>query len=120
MSYLLIGIGGAFGALTRFIIGKWINEKWNSLFPIGTLIINLTGALTLGLLTALFYKNMPSSHYTMAAVTTGFLGAYTTFSTFTFETISLIERGEILKAASYVILSVLLGILLCFGAYTFI
>ena len=90
---ILIGIGGSLGAITRFLIGRWISANAQTNFPFGTLIINITGSFLLGLLVSLHTKHMiPETIWATFAV--GFLGSYTTFSTFSFEAFTLILSGK--------------------------
>ncbi|MCX7951401.1 MAG: fluoride efflux transporter CrcB, partial [Clostridiales bacterium] len=77
MQYLLVGIGGALGSLVRYNLGKIISSKFKNIFPVSIFIINITGAMLLGLVSSIGVKN---NLYLLLA--DGFLGAYTTFSTF--------------------------------------
>ncbi|MDD4722822.1 MAG: fluoride efflux transporter CrcB [Acidaminococcaceae bacterium] len=107
MEYLSIANGGAFGSLVRFLIGRRIAEKSSMFFPIGTLVINITGAFLLGVVSAIgFNKNM----YTLLGA--GFLGAYTTFSTFTYEGFNLFQNNDRLNAFVYISFSLILGVFL--------
>jgi len=92
VSWLLVAVGGALGAAARYLLDRAIAIRQTSPFPVGTLVINVTGSIALGLLLGLAVAHqMPTSMVTVAG--TGFLGAYTTFSTFTFETLRLLEDG---------------------------
>lgn len=103
--YILVGIGGAFGSVTRYLLGKYISGHTKSEFPLGTFIINITGALLLGILSGMqISKNM----YTLFG--DGFLGAYTTFSTFMYEGFNLFQDREKLNAFIYIIGSLVIGI----------
>jgi fluoride exporter len=105
----LVGLGGIFGALSRFLLGKWITSKSDSPFPLGTWIINLSGCFVLGLLAYLHVQYaFPEWGWYLLGV--GFLGAYTTFSTFGFETIQFMVKRDYRNAAAYVSSSVILGI----------
>lgn len=111
MDYIFVGIGGVFGAISRYAISKVINEKTGSFFPVGTLVVNITGAFLLSFLLGLgFAHKSPIGKDLELALTTGFLGAYTTFSTFSYETFQLIQDGEFFRALEYVLLSVILGL----------
>lgn len=114
MNYIFIGIGGFFGALTRYVVGKRISEHWKGTFPMGTFIINLSGAFALGLLIAIFTKFLSSYGNLKLMMTTGFLGAYTTFSTYTYESIKLFEAGEYVQGVKYIVFSSILGILVAY------
>lgn len=116
MNYLFIGIGGIFGALARYAIGKWITQRWQSSFPLGTFFINLSGAFALGILVTFFAKFFPAYSNLKVMTTTGFLGAFTTFSTFTYESLRLIEDGQYYQAFKYIVLSTIFGIILAYLA----
>ena len=106
---LWIGLGGCAGALTRYWLASAIGARVATPFPLGTLVINLTGSFLLGLLVGLLDGRIASPIIRLA-LATGFLGAYTTFSTFTFETIRLLEEGSLLLASLNVVGSVVLGL----------
>lgn len=106
MSFVIVGIGGAFGGLVRFQLGKIISEKSNTPFPIGTFIINITGAILLGIITSI---NPGHSLYLLLG--DGFLGAYTTFSTFMYEGFNLFHENEKMNAFIYILGSLFLGII---------
>lgn len=106
MDLIFVGIGGALGSLARYRLGKVITEKSNSTFPIGTFIINITGAILLGLLSSLDAgRNM----YLLFG--DGFLGAYTTFSIFMYEGFNLFAENEKMNAFIYVLGALLSGII---------
>lgn len=104
-----IALGGALGALTRYELGLWISDRWNQEFPLHTFLINITGAFLLGFLNILFMERMTVSPLWRLGIGVGFLGAYTTFSTFGFETITLLEGGSYATAAAYTLLSIVIG-----------
>lgn len=106
---LAVAFGGALGALCRYLVAIWVAGFLGTLFPWGTLLINLSGSFALGLLYTLSLQAAPSSML-RPLVATGFLGAYTTFSTFCMEAINLMRDGEYHRAALYVLASVLLGL----------
>jgi len=108
-SILVIALGGALGALSRYGLGFWISSKWNQGFPLGTFIINITGAFLLGFLNIVFIEKLTISPLWRLGIGIGFLGAYTTFSTFGYEVIILIEGGSLLTAGLYTLLSVIIG-----------
>ncbi len=108
MNFLVIGAGGFLGAVTRYLLGSWV-QKWGRGFPLGTFCINISGSFLIGLLmTLLTEKLMVDARWRLFLVV-GFLGAYTTFSTFEFETGKLFGDGEWLLAGANVVLSVFLG-----------
>lgn len=106
MEYLLVGFGGIFGSITRYALGKVIAKNAKTRFPIRTFIINITGAFLLGFLTA---NNF--GRYLYLVLGEGFLGSYTTFSTFMFEGFTLFSDNQKLNAISYIILSILIGVI---------
>jgi CrcB protein len=109
---LLIAVFGAIGTLTRFGLQGLVQVKTGGTFPYGTLLINLTGCFFLGLLGQLMLNRMMVSPELRIAITVGFFGGYTTFSSFGWETAKLMESGEWLRATTYVAASVVLGIFL--------
>ncbi|MET3287541.1 UNVERIFIED_CONTAM: CrcB protein [Brevibacillus sp. OAP136] len=107
-----IGLCGIVGALMRFFLGKIIADNSKTAFPLGTFVINLTGSLILGVLYALHQRGSISADVWLLAGV-GFCGGYTTFSTFGFETVQLVEKGMRKTALFYVLLSAVLGV--CFA-----
>jgi len=107
---LVAGLGGVFGAILRYLLGKWITSKTSSSFPFGTWMINISGSFVLGLL-AVLHMDHVISEWLWLLFGTGFLGAYTTFSTFGYETIQFLQKKESKKAVIYVSATVILGIL---------
>ncbi|ADY57572.1 CrcB-like protein [Syntrophobotulus glycolicus DSM 8271] len=110
-NFFAIALGGSLGALTRFQLGIWITQKWNHAFPLHTFIINLTGSFFLGFLNLYFMEKTNLDPIWRLAVCTGFLGAYTTFSTFSYETFNLFESGQYSTALFYILGSVFLSII---------
>lgn len=106
MDYLIVGFGGIFGCITRYEIGKLIVGKVNTTFPAGTFAINITGAILLGLI-----NSLGLSHSLYLLLADGFLGAYTTFSTFMYEGFNLFRQNEKLNAVTYIISSLFLGVI---------
>jgi len=110
MSYLLVFLGGGFGAMLRHGVNlgaaRWLGIN----FPWGTLLVNVTGSLVMGLIAGFFALKSGQSQEWRLFLTTGILGGYTTFSAFSLDTALLYERGEIGIAALYVLGSVALSI----------
>src|SRR5262245_16083290 len=97
MLYALIAIGGAAGALARFAVDSWVSSKTSGPFPFGTLVVNLSGSFVLGLLFALATERAVLPADIRGPVMIGFVGAYTTFSTWMLETWRLVELGAYLQ-----------------------
>jgi len=112
MPYLLVGLGGFMGANMRFIIARWTGAAIETRFPLGTFVINVSGSFLLGIIgTIVARKLLANSDEMRLALGIGFLGAFTTFSTFEFETHALFEDGEWLTALTNIFLSLFLGLL---------
>jgi CrcB protein len=110
-AFWLVGLSGVAGTLLRYYLGQWIVSKTGTNFPWATWVINLTGSLLLGILFTLFKRELiPIELWWMLGV--GFCGAYTTFSTFGYETQQLIEYKQYIRAAIYMISSIILGLFL--------
>lgn len=108
-NYVIIGIGGFIGAIARYAMALWIGQRWGRTFPLGTFVINVSGSFLIGLLMVLFTERLAVSPQWRLLLVVGFLGAYTTFSTFEYETGKLVGDSEMLLAALNVILSVFFG-----------
>jgi CrcB protein len=108
----LIAIFGAVGTLLRYGIQGWMQVSTGGTFPWGTLLINLTGCFLLGLIGQMTLNRMMISPDWRVAITVGFFGGYTTFSSFGWETAKMLEGGEWLPATGYVAASVVIGLLL--------
>lgn len=108
---LLVAIGGAMGALARYGLGTWIAERWPTIFPLGTFIINVTGSFAIGFLLTFTIERYQLGPEWRLLLVVGFLGAYTTFSAFEYETLKLLEDGRLMTAMLYVVSSVLAGLL---------
>ena len=106
---LIIGLGGFLGAVVRYAIGLWIGQRWGRSFPLGTFLINVSGSFLIGFLMSLFTERLMLNPQWRMFLVIGFLGAYTTFSTFEYETGALVKDGEWLVASLNVMLSVFVG-----------
>ena len=109
MNYLIIGVGGFAGAVTWYALAVWIGQRCGRSFPLGTFVINITGSLLIGFLMPLLTERFIVNPQWRLLLVGGFLGAYTTFSTFEYETGALFKDGEWLFAGMNVVLSVLVG-----------
>jgi len=108
---LAIAAGGSVGAVMRFMVSTGVYSWLGRGFPYGTLVVNVVGSLLMGLLYELFLQRLSVSPEVRAVLLVGFLGAFTTFSTFSIETINLIEQGYLVKAIVNVLASVILCVL---------
>ncbi len=97
--YLIVGLGGFIGANARYIVGGWVQQKWGPSFPYGTFIINVTGSFILGVFSTLFMRLAWNEQWRLL-IAIGFVGAYTTFSTFEYESLQLIVQGSRYRAAA--------------------
>ncbi|MEJ2187684.1 MAG: fluoride efflux transporter CrcB [Gemmatimonadota bacterium] len=110
MILLYIAVGGAMGAVARYGLGGWVQARTGSSFPWGTLVVNVLGALLIGF-GLRYLEAVRLSSEVRALVLVGLLGAFTTFSTFSYETVALLEDGEWLRAGAYAFGSLVLGLL---------
>src|SRR5688500_11979254 len=111
MELVWVGLGGFLGANARYALGVWIIERLGSAFPFHTLLINITGSLAVGVLLALFSDRLVVDPAWRLLLVVGFLGGYTTFSSYTFEALALAEAGNWPGALWYVLGSNALGLL---------
>jgi CrcB protein len=111
VTLVLIACGGAFGSVARYLVDGWVLDRVGPAFPFGTLVVNLSGAFLLGLLSALTIDRSILPADIRAPVMIGFLGAYTTFSTLMLESWRLVESGEVVAGTANLIGSAGLGIL---------
>ena len=117
-TYVAIAVGGTFGCWARYAQTQLVQAVFGRAFPFATLSINVLGAFLMGFLFIETLERLLLPPSVRTGVLTGVLGGYTTFSTFAMETLLLAEQGEALKAALYLLLSIVLGILaVFFGAY---
>lgn len=108
--YLLVMVGGAFGALSRFILATAIARWYSALFPLGTFVVNMSGSFLIGVL-MMFFLNRPwiGANWRLFLVT-GVLGGYTTFSSYEWETFAAFRGGASIVAVSYAVSSLILGL----------
>jgi CrcB protein len=110
VTLLLVGAGGFFGAIARYALDGWVSRLTGGGFPWGTLVVNVSGSFVLGVLFALTVERGVLPSEIRAPVMIGFIGAYTTFSTFMLESWRLAEVGDMLPALANVGVSVVLGL----------
>lgn len=106
-----IALGAAVGGVSRYYLASSLQQRFGAAFPWGTLVVNVTGSLLLGFLVRYALASPAVSAELRALLTTGFCGGYTTFSTFSYETVALIEEGRYERAGAYVLASVVLSLL---------
>ena len=109
-----VAAGSALGGVTRFLLGGYLQRAAGASFPVGTLVINVTGSCRLGFLLRYALGTASVTPEVRALLTTGFCGGYTTFSTFSYEAVALAEDGAWARVAAYVAASVLLSIAAAF------
>ncbi|WP_338719273.1 fluoride efflux transporter CrcB [Devosia sp. XK-2] len=106
-AFLLVGAGGAIGAMSRYGLSVLVGRFWVSSFPLATLLVNIAGSCLMGVLIGVLARTMPTmSNDIRLFAAIGVLGGFTTFSSFSLDTIFLIERGALAQALLYVCLSV--------------
>jgi fluoride exporter len=108
----LIGLFGAIGTLARYGLQGLVHARVGTTFPLGTLLVNLTGCFFLGVIGQITLNRVIISPEWRMAIAVGFFGGYTTFSSFGWETAKMLEAGEWLHATAYVAASVVIGLLL--------
>ena len=111
VQYLLIGLGGFLGANARFLVSSWAARLLGANFPYGTFLANISGSFLLGVTLAVLHDRAllasPQRHFFVV----GFLGAYTTFSTFAYESMQLFQNGSVLLGVLNIVGSVMVGLL---------
>ena len=95
---LIVAVGGASGSVTRYLLGGWAAARWGTAFPYGTMLINVTGSFLLGLVGVLTTERF-SAPQVRLLLGVGFMGGYTTFSTFQYESLQLLAQGSYARAA---------------------
>lgn len=108
LKYLVIGVGDFLGALARYVLGTYIGSRYGSAFPYETFVINVSGSFLVGFILTFLAKST-ASPYWRYLIPIGFIGAYTTFSTFEYETLRAVQDGQIAAGVVNVVLSNLVG-----------
>lgn len=111
MQLLYVGIFGGLGCVTRFLVSGWTHQLCGRSLPYGTLLVNVVGSFLLGLLLTSGLRGTLLSPELRTGVAVGFLGGFTTFSTFSYETIRLIDEGSLWQAGANILLNLLLCLL---------
>ena len=109
--YLLIAIGGALGSIARYWVSATVNNRMGIRFPYGTLLVNLTACLVIGFTLTFLGRRADINPAWRFLIPIGFIGAYSTFSTYEWETFTALQTGAFLMATLYVTLSILLGLI---------
>ncbi|RNC86749.1 MAG: fluoride efflux transporter CrcB [Winogradskyella sp.] len=113
-SAILVFIGGGFGSVLRYLVGKWLNSSENGI-PYGTFAANILGSLLIGIILGIAAKNDSLSESQTLLLATGFCGGFTTFSTFAYENHVFLKSGDFTSFALYTIASFVIGFLAVFG-----
>lgn len=100
---MAVAVGAMLGANLRFVIGNWAADQFGADFPYGTLLVNVTGSFAIGIILSFIGERVGISPLWRLFFVTGFLGGYTTFSSYAWETLSLAQDGDWLPAAAYVL-----------------
>ncbi|TGN65317.1 fluoride efflux transporter CrcB [Nocardioides eburneiflavus] len=116
MTVLVVVLGGAIGAPLRYLADVFVQSRHDSDFPWGTFTVNIVGSLVLGV-TAAAVVELGSPPWVLAFVGTGICGALTTFSTFGYETVRLLDEGSVLAAAANSVASIVVGLGACAGGF---
>jgi CrcB protein len=117
MDYLWIGLGGFAGANARVLLSNAIANRIHSTFPYGTWVVNISGSLLIGVILTLLTEKWIADPAWRLVIVVGFLGGYTTFSSYSFQAIELIEIGQPLRALTYVLSSNIVGLVACYAGF---
>lgn len=115
MAIWWVGLGGFLGANARYLLGGYIADRWGAVFPLGTFVINITGSFILGFFMAYAQERPWVAPGARLMFAVGFVGAYTTFSTFEYETMRLIQERELMLAMLNIFGSLLTGAVAVFA-----
>jgi len=108
LKYVVVGVGGFLGAIARYALGAYIGGRYGVRFPLGTFVINVSGSFLIGLILTLLARTTASAYWRYL-IPIGFIGAYTTFSTFEYETLRAIQDGQLMTGLLNVVLSLVTG-----------
>lgn len=120
-SALIVALGGAIGSVFRYFLTAWsFHHSFDWRFPVGTFLVNIIGCLVVGVLAGFIVKHHVFSPELRLFLFTGLAGGFTTFSAFGLETFHLLRRGELLVAGSYVVSSIVVGIIVVWLGFSLI
>ena len=108
LKYIVVGAGGFLGAIARYALGAYIGGRYGLRFPLGTFVINVSGSFLIGLILTVLARTTASAYWRYL-IPIGFIGAYTTFSTFEYETLRAIQDGQMMTGLLNVGLSLVAG-----------
>lgn len=108
--FLYVSLGAIFGANARYLVGLWAAERLGVFFPYGTMIVNITGCFLIGLLNGLAEIGLNVSPNLRLLLTVGFLGSYTTFSSFGYESMNLLRMGGFWAALTNILINIVIGL----------
>ncbi len=118
MAVLLVALGGALGSVARYLVGGWIAGRLGATFPYGTFVINLTASFIIGFFLAFAQDRAGLNPYWRLLIAVGFIGGYSTFSTYEYESIRLFQDGEFLLGTIYLVGSMAAGAIATIGGIT--
>ncbi|HBR98269.1 MAG TPA: fluoride efflux transporter CrcB [Gammaproteobacteria bacterium] len=114
MQFVLVGVGGFLGACARYAVVRWLGA-YGATFPFATLFVNVLGSFVVGVFATWIFQKTPLEGELRLAIQVGFLGALTTFSTFSLETLNLLSNGQVLKAGANIVLNLVLCLAAAWG-----
>ncbi len=116
MKYLVVFLGGGLGSIFRYMIGKWLNHS-DFFMPLGTMTVNITGSFLIGFLMEWLLRHAHGSGHLLLFVVVGFLGGYTTYSSFSYEAMLYFKQGNLSMFLVYVSTTFILGLMAVFFGY---
>jgi CrcB protein len=110
--YLMVGIGGFLGSISRFWLASYVGQRMGTRFPYGTFLVNISGCFLVGFCMTVLSERINLNPNYRYLIPIGFIGGYTTFSTFEFETLRALQEGQFMMGSLNIVLSVLVGLLM--------
>ena len=117
LNIVLVAVGGAFGSVCRYLTGILMTRLMGPAFPWGTITVNIVGSFAIGFLTELVARRLDSSFEIRLLLVVGLVGGFTTFSSFSLDTVALIEKGAVSSAVIYVFSSVVISLVATFAGF---